>query len=159
MDSVGAVGAANVLGRLVSAAFFAGAVATFALPMSMVSADTRIGTATGIQLALGAPEYTGTYVEPANLGEVEKRLRRARVPALFALLAAAAGVVLALLAPWGAVAAALAGLAGLAGVFIVTASPFVAVATDRRYGFWVVGVALFGAGAWALGAAARPSTG
>jgi hypothetical protein len=153
------VGAANVLARLVSGALFAAATVAFTLPMTMVSADTRVGSATGLELARGAPVYSGAYARPGNAGTVEQRLRRARVPALLALAAAAVGVPLALLAPWGALAAAAVGLAGLGGVFVATASPFVAVATDRRYGFWVTAVALVGAGVWALGAAVRRSTG
>jgi hypothetical protein len=137
--SVGAMSAVGLVARVLASAAFAAGAFAFTLPMSALYAGERVGTATGLELVRGEPVLTGARLRGEERGEV---------PAAVALAAAGAGLVLALFAPAGALAVGLVGLGGLAGVFAVTASPFVAVATDRRYGFWAatlaVGAAVIG---------------
>jgi hypothetical protein len=146
--SVGAMSAFGLVARALASAAFAAAAFAFTLPMSALYAGERVGTATGLELVRGEPVLTGARLRGEERGEVASRFRQARIPAAVALAAAGAGLVLALFAPAGALAVGLVGLGGLAGVFAVTASPFVAVATDRRYGFWAatlaVGAAVIG---------------
>jgi hypothetical protein len=140
--SVGAMWAFGLVARVLASAAFAAAAFSFTLPMSALYAGERVGTATGLELVRGKPVVVGAEPRDDARGEVGRRLRQARIPAAVALAAAGAGIALAWFAPAGALAVGLVALGGLAGVFAVTASPFVAVATDRRYGFWAAALAL-----------------
>ncbi len=141
-----------VLVRAVASAFFGVALLTFALPFMAVFADERGGAGTGVELAMGDPEYSGRYVHAAYRGQVENLLDAAHTPALIALIALGAGFLLSWL-PWRigpaiGTLAGLAGLVGLFGVFQATTSLFVPAATDRRFGFWLSCLAVTAAAAW-----------
>jgi hypothetical protein len=139
--------------RLVAAGLFVLALAAFSRPFVSLFAGERVGTANGLELALGSPELSGRYGDPALRGEIERRFDRAELPALLALAAAAAGLLAVFLpgrtGPGLGLLASLGALASLAVVLAVTSSPDVAVATDRRYAFWYAGIALAGAGLFA----------
>ena len=142
--------ALSVAPRILAAAVLLLVLAAFTRPFVALYADERVGTATGLELVRGEPSVAGRYSHPELRGSVERRLRDAEAPALLALAAAVAALVLVLLphrsGPALALVAALVGLAGLAWILVVTASPNVSVATDRRYALWLAGIGLVTAG-------------
>lgn len=143
--------------RLVAAVAFVAALVAFTLPFVAVSSDRRAGEGTGIELARGDPTYSGHYVHAAYEGQVETPLRDGRLPALVALVAAAAILVW---LPWrlGPAAGRTAGLVALAafaGLFQATTTLYGLAETDRRYGFWAAGLALTLATAWSVVAAVK----
>ena len=141
-----------LLVRLVASAAFAVALVTFTLPFTAIFSDGRAGQGTGIELALGQPAYSGAYVHDAFEGQVEAPLRDARLPALVALVATAVAALLVWL-PWrigpaAGTAAGVVGLIALVGILQAATTLFGLAATDRRYGFWLAGIALAFATAW-----------
>ena len=138
----------------VSAAFVVAGLA-FTLPFMAIYSDRRAGEGTGVELALGEPAYSGAYVHEAYEGQVEGPLRDARLPALVALVAAVLVWLPWRLGPAAGTTAGLVALLGLAGLFQATTTLFGLAATDRRYGFWLAGIALAVATTWSTAVAVK----
>ena len=117
------------------------ALASFLLPWLTVSADRRRGDATGLELVLRAPDYSGRYVHLAWQGEVEAIVGSAQLWALPAFVAAALAALLVLLpwrpAWWAGLALVAAGAVSLLLWVQATTSAYRPPIPDRHAGFWL----------------------
>jgi hypothetical protein len=133
--------------RVLAPALFLLAAASFFLPFLTIEQE-RVGTATGLELVRGEPEYSGRYVHAAYEGEVERRLDRGRVPAVIGFAAAVAGIVVSVSAAHpariAAFAAASVGFLAVASILQTTSSPF--GGADRHEGIWLAIGLLLAAG-------------
>jgi MFS family permease len=146
-----------VVARLLGCALFVLVSLAFFLPFLSATIDSRVGEATGLELARGEPSFSGRYVHEAFEGQVEETFSDGQGPAVVALVAALAGAVLSWLpyrlGPALGVVSALVGLAGSFGLYQQAGSAF--AQTSWKVGFWIAAALLLAAGAWALAVAAK----
>jgi hypothetical protein len=126
----------------------------FVLPFVTSTAPERVGKATGIELALGSPRYEGEYRHQAFEGEVESLMENGSLPAKVAFGAVLVGLGLALIprrrATIGALFASAVALIGFIWIRSATGTTFSPPSTTLEYGFWLTGVLIFVAAAYAL---------
>jgi hypothetical protein len=138
--------------RVAAAGLFLVAVVAFVLPFVTSTAPDRTGRATGLELALGSPEYEGSYRHAAFEGEVEELMENGSLPAKVGLVAALVGLGLACLARRRTFVAALfvAAVVLIALVWIrsATGTPFSPPTTTLQYGFWLTGALVLLAAAY-----------
>jgi hypothetical protein len=140
--------------RVAAAGLFLVAAIAFVLPFVTSTAPDRTGRATGLELALGSPEYEGDYRHAAFEGEVEELMDNGAVPGKVGLAAALLAVGLACLPRRrtfiAALLAAAVVLIALVWIRSATATPFSPPTTTLRYGFWLTGVLVLVAAAYAF---------
>jgi hypothetical protein len=140
--------------RAAVAGLFLIAAIGFVLPFVTSTAPDRTGRATGIQLVGGSPEYEGEYLHAAFEGEVETLMENGFLPARISFAAVLVGLGLALIprrrSVVGSVLASAVALIGLVWVRSATATPFSPPSTTLEYGFWLTGVLIVVAAAYAF---------
>ena len=143
--------------RLVATALFGLAALAFLLPFLRVTADRRVGEATGWELASKSVEYSGTYVQLAFEGEVERWTVAGEAPALIAFVALVAAAVLVWIpfrvGPAVASGLGLLALFALFGLYLRVDSLLALADVHRRYGLAVSAFLTLAASAWSVLAA------